>query len=399
MIYNGFQDMKLSALGFGAMRLPVLPDGSGAIDQEELDRMVDAAMDAGVNYFDTAYPYHGGLSEIALGKSLSRYPRESWNLADKFPGHQNVHGVKPLIPEEVFEEQLRRCGVDYFDFYLMHNVNENSMRYYCDPNNHFLEYFLEQKAKGRIRHLGFSCHAGPDGLERFLEMHGEHMEFCQIQLNFVDWTLQDAKRKCEILKAAGLPVWVMEPVRGGRLAKFGEEIEGKMRAFRPDESTPAWAFRWLRTVPKPTMILSGMSNLSQMQDNLKTFSEEKPLNDDELQLLSDVAAGIAKLIPCTGCRYCCAGCPMELNIPNLLSMANDMAVDKSFNTVARYSALEDGKRADSCIGCGQCMEACPQKINVPEEMRKLAELMSTQKSWEEICKEREAAAEALKKSK
>ena len=186
MIYNDFQDMKLSALGFGAMRLPVLPDGSGAIDQEELDRMVDAAMDAGVNYFDTAYPYHGGLSEIALGKSLSRYPRESWNLADKFPGHQNVHGVKPLIPEEVFEEQLRRCGVDYFDFYLMHNVNENSMRYYCDPDNHFLEYFLEQKAKGRIRHLGFSCHAGPDGLERFLEMHGEHMEFCQIQLNFVD---------------------------------------------------------------------------------------------------------------------------------------------------------------------------------------------------------------------
>ena len=172
-----------------------------------------------------------------------------------------------------------------------------------------------------------------------------------------------------------------------------------MRAFRPDESTPAWAFRWLRTVPKPTMILSGMSNLSQMHDNLKTFSEEKPLNDDELQLLSDVAAGIAKLIPCTGCRYCCAGCPMELNIPNLLSMANDMAVDKSFNTVARYSALEDGKRADSCIGCGQCMEACPQKINVPEEMQKLAELMSTQKSWEEICKEREAAAEALKKSK
>ena len=397
MLYNDFQDLKLSGLGFGAMRLPVLPDGSGAIDQEELDRMVDAAMAAGVNYFDTAYPYPGGLSEIALGKALSRYPRESWNLADKFPGHQNVHGVKPLLPEAVFEEQLRRCGVDYFDFYLMHNVNENSMRYYCNPDNHFLEYFLEQKAEGRIRHLGFSCHAGPDGLERFLEMYGEHMEFCQIQLNFVDWTLQDAKRKCEILKAAGLPVWVMEPVRGGRLAKFSEEIEGKMRAFRPEESTPAWAFRWLRTVPKPTMILSGMSNLAQMQDNLKTFSAEKPLNEDELQLLGDVAAGIAKLIPCTGCRYCCAGCPMELNIPTLLSMANDMAVDKSFNTVARYSALGDGKRADSCIGCGQCMEACPQKINVPEEMQKLAELMSTQKTWEEICREREAAADALKK--
>ena len=399
MLYNTFQDLKLSALGFGAMRLPVLPDGSGAIDQEELDRMVDAAMAAGVNYYDTAYPYHGGLSEIALGKSLSRYPRESWNLADKFPGHQNVHGVKPLLPEAVFEEQIRRCGVDYFDFYLMHNVNENSLRYYGNRENHFLEYFLEQKEKGRIRHLGFSCHAGPEGLERFLELYGEHMEFCQIQLNFLDWTLQDAKKKCEILKAAGLPVWVMEPVRGGRLAKFDEESEAKMRAFRPDESIPAWSFRWLRTVPKPTMILSGMSNLAQMEDNLKTFSEEKPLNEEELQLLRQVADGIAKLIPCTGCRYCCAGCPMGLNIPEMLSMANDMAVFNSFNTVARYGALEEGKRADSCIGCGQCTEACPQKIDVPEEMRKLAELMSRQKTWEEICKEREAAAEALKNGK
>ena len=399
MLYNTFQDQKLSALGFGAMRLPVLPDGSGAIDQEELDRMVDAAMAAGVNYYDTAYPYHGGLSEIALGKSLSRYPRESWNLADKFPGHQNVHGVKPLLPEAVFEEQIRRCGVDYFDFYLMHNVNENSLRYYGNRENHFLEYFLEQKEKGRIRHLGFSCHAGPEGLEKFLELYGEHMEFCQIQLNFLDWTLQDAKKKCEILKAAGLPVWVMEPVRGGRLAKFDEESEAKMRAFRPDESIPAWSFRWLRTVPKPTMILSGMSNLAQMEDNLKTFSEEKPLNEEELQLLRQVADGIAKLIPCTGCRYCCAGCPMGLNIPEMLSMANDMAVFNSFNTVARYGALEEGKRADSCIGCGQCTEACPQKIDVPEEMRKLAELMSRQKTWEEICKEREAAAEALKNGK
>ena len=395
MLYNHFQDLSLSALGFGAMRLPLLPDGG--IDQAELDRMVDAAMAAGVNYYDTAYPYHGGMSEVCLGKSLARYPRESWYLADKFPGHQNVKGVKPVMPEEIFEEQLQRCGVDYFDFYLLHNVNENSMRYYGNPENHFIEYFLEQKAKGRIRHLGFSCHAAPAGLEQFLSLYGKDVEFCQIQLNYVDWTLQDAKRKCEILKAAGLPVWVMEPVRGGKLAHFDPAIEAQMHALRPEESIPAWAFRWLRTVPQPTMILSGMSNLEQMQDNLRTFEEHKPLNEEELALLGRVAAQIAQLIPCTGCRYCCAGCPMGLDIPTMLSMANDMAVTASFNTVARYSALGEGKRADACIACGQCMAACPQKINVPEELKKLDALMSSQKTWEEICQERAAAAAAMKK--
>ena len=399
MLYNSFQDIRLSALGFGAMRLPLLPDGSGTIDQAELDRMVDAAMEAGVNYFDTAYPYHGGLSEVCLGRSLARYPRESWHLADKFPGHQNVKGVKPLQPEEVFEDQLKRCGVEYFDFYLLHNVNENSMRYYGNPENRFMEYFLEQKARGRIRHLGFSCHAAPACLKEFLALYGEHMEFCQIQLNFVDWNLQDAKTKCAILKEAGIPVWVMEPVRGGKLAQFSEDLEARMRALRPEETIPAWAFRWLRSVPKPTMILSGMSNLAQMQDNLKTFSEDKPLNAEELALLEEIAARIASLIPCTGCRYCCAGCPMELDIPMLMSMSNDMAVSRSFNTVARYTAIPEGKRADACIGCGQCTAACPQKINVPDEMQKLAALMAGQKTWEEICQERAAAAEAMKKGR
>ena len=245
MLYKQFQDLQLSALGFGAMRLPLLPDGSGTIDQAELDRMVDAAMAAGVNYFDTAHPYHDGKSEGAIGRSLARYPRETWHLADKFPGHQNVHGVKELQPAEVFEEQLQRCGVEYFDFYLLHNVNEQSMAYYCNPEKHCLDYFLEQKAKGRIRHLGFSCHAGPEALQEFVDRCGKDLEFCQIQLNYVDWKLQDAEKKVEILRKAGLPIWVMEPVRGGKLASFAEETEAEMHALRPDESCAAWAFRWL----------------------------------------------------------------------------------------------------------------------------------------------------------
>ena len=394
MIVHSFQDLRLSSLGFGTMRLPLLENGS--IDMEELDRMVDKAIASGVNYFDTAYPYHDGNSEPAIGKSLSRYPREKWYLADKFPGHQNVPGVTPLDPEEVFENQLKKCGVEYFDFYLLHNVNENSMRYYCNPENGCVDYFLKQRENGRIRHLGFSCHAAADAMEVFLSQFGKEMEFCQIQLNYVDWTLQDAKRKCEILKDAGLPVWVMEPVRGGKLASFDAETEAKLRALRPDESIPAWAFRWLQTVPKPTVVLSGMSNLRQMEDNIKTFSEEKPLNEQELELIKEVSGGIARLIPCTGCRYCCAGCPMGLDIPKLLSMANDMAIHRSFNVVMRYSAIDEDKRAEACIGCGQCAHACPQKIRVPEELAKFSEMMKQQKSWEEICRERAEAAAKMK---
>ena len=392
MLHNQFQDLQLSALGFGAMRLPLLPDGSGTIDQVELDRMVDAAMAAGANYYDTAHPYHDGKSEGAIGRSLARYPRETWHLADKFPGHQNVHGVKELQPAEVFEEQLKRCGVDYFDFYLLHNVNEQSMAYYCNPEKHCLDYFLEQKAKGRIRHLGFSCHAGPEALQEFVDGYGKDLEFCQIQLNYVDWKLQNAEKKVEILRKAGLPIWVMEPVRGGKLASFAEETEAEMHALRPDESCAAWAFRWLQSVPKPTVILSGMSNLKQMKDNLKTFSAEKPLNVAELEVLEKITKDMQGKIPCTGCRYCCAGCPVGLNIPMILSMANELQVSSSMNLMMRYSALGDGKRAADCIACGQCREACPQKIDVPAEMAKFAERISTQKTWEEVCRERAAAA-------
>ena len=396
MLYNSFQNERLSALGFGAMRLPLLP-GTEEIDQAELDRMVDAAIAAGVNYFDTAYAYHGGKSENAIGASLRRYPRESWNLADKFPGHQNVKGLKPMQPEEVFEEQLKKCGVDYFDFYLLHNICENSLtHYYGMKINDCLSYFLEQKEKGRIRHLGFSSHATAETLAHFLDEYGEHFEFCQIQLNYVDWKLQNAKKKVELLRGHGIPVWVMEPVRGGRLAHFDEVTEAKMRALRPDESIPAWAFRWLQTVTRSTMVLSGMSNMAQMEDNIRTFSTEKPLDEKELALLGEIREMLAKTIPCTGCRYCCAGCPMELNIPEMLAMSNEMAIGSSITTIARYTALGEGKRADACIGCGQCVQVCPQNIEIPTELEKLAEIMAKPKSWEQICAERAAAAAALK---
>ena len=201
MIINQFQDEKLSMLGFGTMRLPLLPDGKpGDIDQAQVNDMTDYAIANGINYFDSAYTYHEGKAEIAIGRALSRYPRSSFNLATKYPGHQlGVSGD----PRKVFEEQLEKCGVSYFDFYLVHNVNEYSSRFYCDKSLGIVDYFKQQRDAGRIRHLGFSCHGDPENLRNFLEMYGDVMEFCQIQLNYLDWELQDAKRNAASLKNMG----------------------------------------------------------------------------------------------------------------------------------------------------------------------------------------------------
>ena len=396
MIYHEFKELKLSSLGFGTMRLPLIPSGGEQdIDQETLDRMVDCAIAGGVNYFDTAYPYHGGCSELAIGKSLARYPRESFYLADKFPGHQIVKGVKKLDPETVFEEQLKKCGVEYFDFYLLHNINEHSMSYYGNPENKYLDYFLEQKANGRIKHLGFSCHSAAEGLEQFLQMCGDKMEFCQIQLNYLDWTLQNAKKKCEILKAHGLPVWVMEPVRGGRLAKLDDETEAAMRAARPDESTPAWAFRWLQTVPQPTMVLSGMTNLAQMQDNIRTFSEEKPLSGDELSIVYGAAEKLAKFVPGPAAATAApaarkAGYPEPSSISITTSSRPPTLIPSSATALPGRI-----RRRCACIGCGQCTRACPQKIDAPEVMEEACFRDRVKSRHGSRCaKERKAAAEA-----
>ena len=262
MTYGEACGERLSRLGFGCMRLP-LTAGNG-IDETELRRMTDFAIENGVNYFDTAWPYHGGLSEIAVGKALARHPREKWFLADKYPGHQIASAYRPA---EIFEEQLKKCGVEYFDFYLLHNVYENSFGVYTSPEWDILNYFLEQKRLGRIRHLGFSSHARPDTLEKFLDYAGDSMEFCQIQLNYLDWTLQDAKAKYELLTARNIPVWVMEPLRGGKLAALPEADEKRLKALRPAESAASWSFRWLQNLPNVKVVLSGMSDFAQMADN------------------------------------------------------------------------------------------------------------------------------------
>ena len=392
MIYREFQDKKLSLLGFGTMRLPLNPDGS--IDEAQVRQMTRYAIDHGVNYFDTAYPYHNGESERVIGRALKDYPRDSYYLATKYPGHQILSDG--YNPAEIFEEQLRKCGVEYFDFYLLHNVYEKSMEVYLDPRWGIIDYFREQKRLGRIRHLGFSCHAQTQGLREFLDQCGEDMEFCQIQLNYLDWTLQDAKGKYELLTKHHIPVWVMEPVRGGKLASLNAAEEEKLKALRPEESIAAWGFRFLQGLPNVTMVLSGMSNMAQMEDNVKTFSEEKPLTPEEVGLLLEIAEGMKDSVPCTACRYCCDGCPKGLDIPGFIRTYNELRVVPTTNAVMRIEFMPEDKQPSACIACGKCARICPQNIHIPEVMKDLSERIRKLPSWSEICRQREAAAKAGK---
>ena len=392
MIYHDFQNIKLSALGFGMMRLPTLEDQS--IDEEHVFRMVDYALEHGVNYFDTAYPYHGSQSEITAGKALSRYPRDSFYLATKYPGHQTADTYDPA---EIFNEQLQKCRVDYFDFYLLHNVCEASIPVYEDPRWGIIDYFVEQKKQGKIRHFGISSHALPENLEKFLDRWGEHIEFCQIQMNFLDWTLQNAERKYEILTERGIPVWVMEPLHGGRLCKLSEEAVLRLKTLRPEETVPGWAFRWLQGLPNVGMVLSGMSNLDQMKANIATFESMAPLTDAETDVLMQIADEMKNALPCTGCRYCCDGCPMGLDIPKLINAYNDARFQAAFTVPMMLDTLPEDKLPSACIGCGQCAQICPQKIDIPLAMKEFSELIPKLPNWAKVCEERAAAARALKK--
>ena len=368
MIYRDFQDVKLSALGMGAMRLPVVDGDDSKIDEAAAFAMVDEAMARGVNYYDTAWGYHNGNSELVMGKALARHPREKFYLATKFPGYDLSNMGKV---EEIFEKQLEKCQVEYFDFYLFHNVCEMNIDAYLDPKYGTCDYLLAQKKNGRIRHLGFSAHGDYDVMKRFLEAYGKDMEFCQIQLNYLDWDFQDAKRKVELLNQWNIPVWVMEPLRGGKLASLAPEDEAKLKALRPDEGIPAWAFRYLQSIPSVVVTLSGMSNMEQMKENIATFETDKPLNETELETLHAIAQGMVKkiVLPCTACHYCTSHCPQGLDIPNLLSLYNEHCFTQGgFIAPMALSAIPADKQPSACIGCRSCEAVCPQGIKISEAM-------------------------------
>ncbi len=372
MVYKDFQGEKLSALGLGCMRLPVVGGDDARIDEAAAKEMVDYAMAQGVNYYDTAWGYHSGNSELVIGRALASYPREKYYLATKFPGYDLSNMDKV---EEIFEKQLEKCGVGYFDFYLFHNVCEMNIDAYLDKKYGIFDYLVEQKRKGRIRHLGFSAHGSVEVMRRFLEAYGSEMEFCQIQLNYLDWNFQDAKGKAELLKEWKLPVWVMEPLRGGRLAKLTQAEEEKLLALRPDEKVPAWAFRFLQAIPEVTMVLSGMSNFEQLKENIHTFETEKPLDDTEMKTLLSAADGLlGSTLPCTACHYCVSLCPQGLEIPKLIGLYNEHCfTGGGFLAPMAISMEPEEKRPGACVGCKSCEAVCPQGIKISEAMADFAE--------------------------
>ena len=382
MIYKDFQGLKLSQLGFGTMRLPLREDKS--IDAEQAAAMTSEAIAKGVNYFDTAWPYHGGKSELVIGEILKQYPRESFYLADKFPGHQ----IAPSYDVKgVFEKQLKKCGVEYFDFYLLHNVYENSIAVYEDERWNILPYLLEQKKNGRIRHLGFSTHAGVPALEAFLEKHANEMEFCQIELNYLDWTLQQAKEKCELLNRYSIPIWVMEPVRGGMLNTLCPEAAALLHQAAPEKSLASWAIRWVASLPNVLCVLSGMTTLEQVQDNVASMDPFIPLSTTEQDTLAralDVFKA-QKLAPCTACKYCMP-CPYGLDIPAIFAHYNRCVNEGNVPKDRQDPGYREARRAfligydrsvpklrqaSHCIGCNQCVSHCPQSIKIPQQLRRI----------------------------
>lgn len=378
MLYRDFKGLSLSRLGFGAMRLPCVDGSDATPDQDAVNEMVDYALAHGVNYFDTAWGYHEGRSESVLGRALTRHPRGSYYLADKFPGYDLANMGKV---EEIFEEQLVRTGAGHFDFYLFHNVCEKNVDEYLDPTHGILDYLLEQRAAGRIRHLGFSAHGDIPCMVRFLDAYGDHMEFCQLQINYLDWEFQNARGKVELLRERGIPVWVMEPVRGGKLARLSAENEAVLAQERPGTDPVDWAFRFVQQIPEVVVTLSGMSNLTQLRQNVEVFSEERPFSEGDRAALRRVVGDMLgrDTVPCTACRYCTGHCPMGLDIPKLLELYNEAKVTGGgggFIPSMFVETLPEDRRPGACVGCGSCAAVCPQQIDIPGTLADFASLLA-----------------------
>ena len=361
-------DTKISLLGFGCMRLPRCNAETQDIDYKAAESLVDHAIAAGVNYFDTAWMYHGGKSEAFIGHALRKYPRESFFLADKLP----IWSVEtPEDVDRIFTEQLKRCQVEYFDFYLAHNLNRDNYEIFERNGVHAL--LREKQKEGRIKHLGFSFHDNTDLLRKIVTEYT--WDFAQIQLNYLDWEGLDAKGQYAALVEQNLPVFVMEPVRGGALATLNDTGLALLREVNAEASPASWAIRFAASLPGVAVVLSGMSAMEQLVDNLKTMEEFRPLDEGERAVLSKVAMEYraSGAIPCTACRYC-MDCPAGVDIPRVFSAYNTYrTTDSKLRFFVDYRSLRESEQAHNCIECGQCQEHCPQSIDIPGTMRMIGE--------------------------
>ena len=368
---------KMPKIGFGLMRLP---ETDGVIDLDKVCKMVDSYLDAGFTYFDTAYVYHGGNSEKIVKEAIvKRHPRDSFTLATKLPAW-NIHSLEDR--DKIFQEQLDRCGVDYFDFYLLHSIEDGNnydtyVKYDC------FNWGIEKRAEGKIKHFGFSFHGTPELLVEIVDNHPE-IEFVQIQLNYADWDNQivHSGELYQILAERNIPIIVMEPCKGGKLANHDEECTEILKSVRPDKSVASWAFRFVGSLPGVTTILSGMSTQEQMEDNMNTFKNFEPLSDEEKAAIDKVIEAMFRVeqVGCTACRYCVDGCPMSISIPDIISAINTR---RKFPGDMRpqffYNGLVSGKsHASDCIGCGQCEGVCPQHLPIIEILKEGAEMFDGQ---------------------
>ena len=359
-------DLTVPLLGYGMMRLP---QKNGKIDREEAQKLVDTAMAAGLNYFDTAQPYHNGESQQFLGEAMKKYDRKSYMIATKLP----LWSLRSLAEAETtFKGQLEACKTDYFDFYLMHAFNANSFRTF--ENLKLYDYFKKQKEEGKIKLLGFSFHDSPEVLETIVNAH--EWDFCQIQLNFVDWDAQNAKRMYEFLTWKDIPVIIMEPLQGGKLATLTPAAVEVLRKADPKASAAKWAFRYAASLPNVLTVLSGMTTMEVLKENIETFTDFKPLTDAERKVLDearDVYLGVSKSrVPCTTCRYCVNECPVKIEIPAVFTAWNDFC-EKKDEAAFKEAYNKLAVKASACIGCRRCVRRCPQQIDIPTELRKIAQ--------------------------
>lgn len=360
-----------SKLGFGLMRLP--KDENGNIIQSQVTKMVDAFMKAGLTYFDTAYAYAG--SEESMRKALvERYPRDSFTIADKLPAWKLK---KEEDVERIFQESLTLCGVDYFDFYLLHSIEESHYPTY--EKYHCFDFINEMKKQGKIKYIGFSFHDSAEFLDKVLTEHPE-VDFVQLQLNYLDWEngVIQSRKNYEIARKHHKPIVVMEPVKGGTLAAFPEDIEKIYKDYAPEKSIASWALRYILSKEGIMTVLSGMSNEEQMNDNLSTVTNFQKINEQEEKLINEVTEKVLSFptIPCTACRYCVPGCPMKIQIPDLFTAYNSAKTygsNRRYDTYYKNHTQGEHSLASQCIGCGQCEGVCPQHLQIISLLQKVSE--------------------------
>lgn len=364
-----FKDTEVSLLGLGTMRLPcktsLKREKNPLIDYKKGQELVDIAYKNGVNYYDTAYMYHVGKSEKFIGTALRKYPRDSYFLADKLPIWMCP---KKSDMEKIFKKQLDRTGAGYFDFYLLHSLKKDSFER-CEKFGAY-DFLTEMKKQGKIKNIGFSFHGSVDDLREIVAAH--KWDFAQIQMNYLDWKNQDAETQYDILTKAGIPVIVMEPVRGGKLADLPDEVEEMFKKNEPDKSVASWAIRFVASHSNVITILSGMNSVEQLNDNLSTLTDFKEFSEKEFKICENAAAILNKndVIPCTGCDYC-ADCPKEVKISSIFSAYNKVKTGELTKEEGKALYNKIDVNASECIRCCKCSDHCPQAIDIPDKIKEV----------------------------